>query len=59
MVIGHDTDRCWSAEADVQDEVPDPEVEYSASGPVHDPRQEDDGQYDDDHPEKEHDDARD
>jgi hypothetical protein len=33
-----------SGEADVQDEVPEPQVEYSAAGPVHDERQQDDGQ---------------
>jgi hypothetical protein len=53
--------RAWpllrSGEADVQDEVPEPQVECSASGPVHDERQQDDGQDDDDHPEEEHDDA--
>src|SRR5262245_28971736 len=39
-----------SGEADVQDEVPEPELEYSAAGPVHDERQQDDGQDYDDHP---------
>ncbi len=48
-----------SGEADVQGEVPDPQVEYSAAGPVHDERQQDDGQDYDDHPEEEHDDAGD
>src|SRR5215467_2819457 len=48
-----------SGEADVKDEVPDPEVEYSAAGPVHDERQHDDGQDYHDHPEEEHDDAGD
>src|SRR5215468_6621917 len=48
-----------SGEADVQDEVPEPEVEYSAAGPVHDGRQQNDGQDYDDHPEEEHDDAGD
>src|SRR5215469_16260614 len=32
-----------SGEADVQNEVPEPEVEYSAAGRVHDERQQDDG----------------
>src|SRR5215471_5382940 len=49
----------WSGEADVQDEVPEPQVEYSAAGPVHDVCQQDDGQDCDDHPEEEHDDAGD
>ena len=44
-------------EADVEDEVSQPQVEYSASGPVHDERQQDDGQDDDDHPEEEDDDT--
>jgi hypothetical protein len=48
-----------SGEADVQDEVPEPEVEYSATGPVHDERQQDDSQDCDDHPEEEHDDTGD
>jgi len=39
--------------------VPEPQVEYCATGPVHDERQEDDGQDYDDHPEEEHDDAGD
>jgi hypothetical protein len=37
--------------------VSEPQVESSASGPVHNERQQDDGHDDDDHPEKEHDDA--
>lgn len=48
---------CRSGEADVQDEVSDPQVELSASGPVHDERQQDDGQNDNDHPEEEDDNA--
>ena len=48
-----------SGEADVQDKVPEPQVEYCAAGPVHDERQKDDGQDYDDHPEEEHDDAGD
>ena len=46
-----------SLEADVQDEVPQPQVEHAAAGPVHDERQQDDGQDGDDHPEEEHHDA--
>jgi hypothetical protein len=49
-----DAGRARSLEADVQDEVPQPQVEYSAAGPVHDERQQDDGQDGDDHPEEEH-----
>ena len=48
-----------SGEADVQDEVPCSQVEYPAAGPVHDGRQQDDGQDYHDHPEEEHDDAGD
>jgi hypothetical protein len=48
-----------SGEADVQDKVPEPQVEYCAAGPVHDERQKDDGQDYGDHPEEEHDDAGD
>ena len=48
-----------SGEADVQDEVPEPEAECSAACLVHDERQQDDGQDNDDHPEEEHDDAGD
>ena len=51
--------RARSGEADVQVEVPEPQVEYTAAGPVHDERQEDDGQDYHDHPEEEHDDAGD
>ncbi len=54
---GRDCGLLRSGEADVQDEVPEPQGEYSASGPVHNERQQDDGQDDDDHPEEEHDDA--
>lgn len=39
--------------------MPEPEVKYSAAGPVHDGRQQDDGQDYHDHPEEEHDDAGD
>src|SRR5215831_2542763 len=48
-----------SGEADVQDEVPEPQVEYSAAGPVHDGCQQDDSQDYDDHPEEKHNDAGD
>ena len=48
-----------SGEADVQIEVPEPETEDSAASPVHDERQQDDGQDYHDHPEEEHDDAGD
>ena len=48
-----------SGEADVQGEVPEPELEYAAAGPVHDESQHDDGQDDDDQPEEEHDNAGD
>jgi hypothetical protein len=54
---GRDCGELESGEADVQDEVSEPQVEYSASGSVHNERQQDDGQDDDDHPEEEHDDA--
>src|SRR5256885_14483856 len=37
--------------------MPEPQVEYSAAGPVHDERKQDDGQDYHDHPEEEHDDA--
>ena len=46
-----------SGEADVQVEVPEPEIECAAAGPVHDGRQQDDGQNDNDHPEEEHNDS--
>src|SRR5262249_61209006 len=39
--------------------MPQPKVEYPAAGPVHDERQQDDGQDYHDHPEEEHDDAGD
>src|SRR5215469_16921868 len=51
--------RAGSGEADVQVEVPEPQVEYSAAGPVHDERKQDDGHDYHDHPEEEHDDAGD
>src|SRR5215472_14870751 len=55
------SDGGWArpGEADVQDEMPEPEVEYSAVGPVHEECQQHDGQDYDDHPEEEHDDAGD
>src|SRR5215468_5618136 len=56
-VIGRDCGEPRSGEADVQHEVPEPQVEDSASGPVHNERQQNDGQDDDDHPEEEHDDT--
>ena len=46
-----------SGEADLEDEVPEPQVEHSATSPVHDECQQDDGQDNDHHPEEEHDDA--
>ena len=48
-----------SGEADVQDEVPEPQVEYSAAGPMHHGCQQDDSQDYDDHPEEKHNDAGD
>ena len=42
-----------SGEASVQSKVRDPQVEDSAAGPVHEERQQDDGQDCDDHPEEE------
>src|SRR5262245_9756366 len=41
---GRDCGELESGEADVQDEVSEPQVEYSASGSVHNERQQDDGQ---------------
>jgi hypothetical protein len=58
-VTSGDRGRARSAEADVQDEMPRSQVEYPAAGPVHDGRQQDDGQDYHDHPEEEHDDAGD
>ena len=55
--MGVTAGRRGSGEADVQDEVSEPQAKCSASGPVHDERQQDDGHDDDDHPEEEHDDA--
>jgi len=54
-----DHGRARSGEADIQDEVPDSQVEYPAAGPVHDGREQDDGQQYHNHPEEEHDDAGD
>jgi hypothetical protein len=48
-----------SGEADVQDEVTEPQVEHSAAGPVHDECQQNDGQNDGHHPDEEQHDARD
>jgi hypothetical protein len=56
---GRDGRGYLSGEADLQDEVPEPQVECSAAGPVHDECQQDDGQNDDHHPEEEHNDGRD
>jgi hypothetical protein len=55
------TDGGWtrSGEADLQDEVPESQVEYSAAGQVHDECQQDDGRDYDDHPDQEHKDAGD
>src|SRR5499427_9375954 len=39
--------------------MPEPQAEHSAAGPVHDERQQDDGQDYYDHPEEQHDDAGD
>jgi hypothetical protein len=44
-------------EANIEYEVPEPQVEQSSAGPVDDERQQDDGQYGDHHPEEKHDDA--
>lgn len=54
-----DRGQARSGEADVQDEVPDPQMQDPATGPVHNSRQRDDGQDDHDHPEEEHNDAGD
>src|SRR6516162_3962718 len=48
-----------SGEADVQDEVPEPQIEYSAAGPMHDGSQQHDAQDYHDHPEEEHNNAGD
>ena len=48
-----------SGEADVQDEVTEPQVEHPAAGPVHDECQQNDGQNDGHHPDEEQHDARD
>jgi hypothetical protein len=45
-----DSVQARSGEADVQEEMPEPQVECAAAGPVHDERQQDDGQDDHDHP---------
>lgn len=44
-------------EADVQDEVSEPQVEHSAAGPVHDEGQQDDGEENDHQPDEEHNDS--
>jgi mannose-6-phosphate isomerase-like protein (cupin superfamily) len=46
---------CGSGKADVQDEVPEAEVQGPAARPVHDERQEDDGEYCDHQPKEKHD----
>src|SRR5689334_16995040 len=48
---------CRLVEADVQDEVSEAQVKYRAAGPVHDERQEHDGQDHNHLPEEEHDDT--
>jgi hypothetical protein len=58
-MTGDDGGSARLGEADVQEEVPEPQVECSAAGPVHDEGQQDDGQDYHDHPEEEHDDAGD
>jgi hypothetical protein len=50
---------CRLGEADVQDEVSEPQIQGSAAGPVHDGRQQDDGEDDDHQPEEEHNDSGD
>src|SRR5712691_2319815 len=50
---------CLLGEADVQDEVSEPQVQDSAACPVHDECQQDDGEDDDHQPEEEHDDSGD
>jgi len=50
---------CRLGEADVQDEVSEPEIQDCAAGPVHDVRQQDDGEDDDHQPEEEHNDSGD
>jgi hypothetical protein len=47
--------QCGSGKADIQDEVPEAEVKDPAAGPVHDERQEDDGEYCDHQPKEKHD----
>jgi hypothetical protein len=56
-VTGATIGNCGSGESDVQDEVPEVKVQLSAAGPVHDERQEDDGEDNDHQPEEKHDNA--
>ena len=46
-------------EADAQGEVPEPQIQDCAAGPVHDVREQDDGEDDDHQPEEEHNDSGD
>ena len=48
--------RCRSGEANVEDEVSEPQIQDSAAGPVHDECEQDDDQDDDHQPEEKHDD---
>jgi hypothetical protein len=50
--------RQLSGEADVEREVPEPQVQHAAASPVHKARQEDDDDNRDHQPEKEHDNPR-
>jgi hypothetical protein len=50
---------CRLGESDVHVEVPEPQMQHSAAGPVHDVCQQDDDQDDDHQPEEEHDDSGD
>jgi hypothetical protein len=52
---GRDRSRNRSGEADIQDEVPNVQVQRSAASPVRDSAQDDDGKDDYHHPEQEHD----
>ena len=47
---------CRSGEADVQGEMSEPQIQDCATGPVHDVRQQDDGEDDNHQPEEEHND---
>jgi hypothetical protein len=50
---------CRLGEADIQDEVSEPQIQDSAAGPMHDGRQQDDREDDDHQPEEEHNDPGD